>query len=79
MLLRAIDDLAHAFLNGDVLGVDALDTGEVAGLLTLAVDQVVIVDVGLQATIGKQLIGSTTIINLVFDREFQRHRDVGVG
>ena len=48
MLLGAIDDRPHAFLQGKILGVDAHDAGEGPGLLDLPVDQVIVRAVALE-------------------------------
>src|SRR6185503_16334359 len=42
MLLRAVDDPAHAFLQGPVLLVDAVDAGVALGALHLAVEPVIV-------------------------------------
>src|ERR1041384_5710461 len=45
VLAAAIDDGAHALLDGAVLRVDAVDAGETLGLLDVAVEQVVVLAV----------------------------------
>src|SRR5690349_20097363 len=49
MLLRAIDDRAHGFLQGAVLLVDAVDAGIALGALHLAVEAVIVGAVLLRA------------------------------
>src|SRR5579862_1913810 len=49
VLLRAIGDRTHAFLQGDVLRVDAFDAGEARRLLRGAIDEIVIREIGLEA------------------------------
>ena len=54
MLQAAIDEgsrarlAAHAFLQREILGVDAFDAGEILRLLHLAVDHVIVRQVALQ-------------------------------
>src|SRR5690348_13795832 len=55
MLMRAIDERAragfatHAFLEREILRVDAFDAGEILRLLHLPIDQVIVREVALQA------------------------------
>ena len=72
MLLRAIDDRAHALLQRDVLRVDAVDAGERERLLPRAVDAVVVARVLLEREVGQQIVGSAAEVDLFGDRGFVR-------
>src|ERR1700753_734834 len=48
MLGGAVGDRTHAFLQRDVLGVDALDAGEAGVLLLGAVDEIIVREIGFQ-------------------------------
>jgi len=78
MLLGAIRNRAHSFLNRDVLGVDSIDAGKAARLLCFAVDHEIIDTASLHAAVGQQIIGAAAVIGFGRQSEFRRQRDVRV-
>src|SRR5205814_199001 len=76
MLAAAIDDRAHAFLQGTVLLVDAVDAGVALGLLHLAVETVIVRPV-LQRTEGLLVDMQGTVAEAAFEPVFVAQRRIG--
>src|SRR5882757_3584600 len=70
MLAAAIDDPAHAFLQGTVLLVDAVDAGVALGLLHLAVETVVVRPV-LERTEGFRIDMQWTVAEAALEPVFR--------